>query len=213
MTNEYLVLASTSPRRRELLGCLGIEFQVKPANVLEIMNDQEDPRDMVVRLALSKARKVARSLSGGTVIGGDSAVVTDGQVLGKPEDATEATWMLKCLRGKEHQVMTGVAVVSAAGGRELTSSQTSAVTMRVYTDAEIEAYVSSGEPMDKAGAYAVQDKAFRPAVQVEGCYANVMGLPLCLLVDLLKEAGYEFRPGHKFQVPGECSQCPLKMGT
>lgn len=211
MGNEYLVRASASPRRQELLACLGVDFQVKPSMVTETMKDLESPQNMVERLALSKARSVARSMSEGMVLGGDSVVVLDGRVLGKPKDFPEATGMLKSLRGKDHQVITGIAVVTVADGREHTASQRSAVTMREYSNTEIEAYVSSGEPMDKAGAYAVQDKFFQPAARIEGCYPNVMGLPLCLLVDLLKEAKFGFGPSPRFQVPEECFQCPLKI--
>ena len=210
MGNEYLVRASASPRRQELLACLGVDFQVKPSMVTETMKDLESPQNMVERLALSKARSVARSMSEGMVLGGDSVVVLDGRVLGKPKGFPEATGMLKSLR-KDHQVITGIAVVTVADGREHTASQGSAVTMREYSNTEIEAYVSSGEPMDKAGAYAVQDKFFQPAARIEGCYPNVMGLPLCLLVDLLKEAKFGFGPSPRFQVPEECFQCPLKI--
>ena len=214
-----LVLVSTSPRRRELLSHLGIEFRVVSPSVSENMLDGESPQEMVERLALSKARSVAHSLSGSFVVGADSVVVMGGRVLGKPADAAEARKMLRSLRGKEHQVVTGVAVVpvpalgNAADCQVATASQVSVVTMREFSDEEIEAYVASGEPMDKAGAYAVQDRAFRPASRLEGCYANVMGLPLCLLVDLLKDAGLEFEPEARIRVPEGCSKCPLDKAS
>ena len=205
-----LVLASTSPRRRELLSCLGIDFRVVPPSTLENMLPDETPREMVERLALSKAMSVARSLSGGLVIGADSVVVLDGRVLGKPVNNAQAREMLRSLRGREHRVMTGLALVDAANRDTRVTSESSLVTMRDYSDDQLEAYVASGEPMDKAGAYAVQDRVFRPAEQLEGCYTNVMGLPLCSLVNMIQDAGLEVRSGQYKHVTSECSQCPLK---
>ena len=206
-----LVLASTSPRRRELLGGLGPGFRVVPHSASEDMRTRKSPQHLVEYLALAKAQSVAGSLPRALVIGADSVVVLDGQVLGKPANPAKAREMLKSLRGKEHQVMTGVSVVEASTGKAHTASQVSSVTMREYTDEEIEAYVSSGEPMDKAGAYAIQDKSFRPAARLDGCYTNVMGLPLCLVVDLLKDAGLDLGPEDRIQVPEECAECPLKV--
>ena len=206
---DEIILASGSPRRRELLSCLGLKFRVVPSLVPEHIEPRESPQELVARLALSKAQSVAQSLSAGLVIGADSVVVIDGRVLGKPSDATEATSMLRSLRGKEHEVVTGVAVVNAAEDRVCTANKVSIVGMREYSEREIEAYVASGEPMDKAGAYAVQDKVFQPVARLDGCYANVMGLPLCLLMDLLKDSGYEFVPDARIQAPEGCSQCPL----
>ena len=205
-----LVLASTSPRRRELLSYLDIDFRVVPPSTLEDMKPNETPKEMVERLALSKALSVARSLDGGLVVGADSIVVLDGRVLGKPVNRAQAREMLRSLRGREHQVMTGVALVDAADQHAQVTSKSSLVTMRDYSDDQMEAYVASGEPMDKAGAYAVQDRVFRPAKQLEGCYTNVMGLSLCSLVDMLQGAGLEVGPGRSTQVTQECSQCPLK---
>ena len=205
-----IVLASTSPRRSELLSGLGIEFRVMKPSVSEAMEPHETPEEMVERLALAKARSVASSLSQGLIVAADSTVVLDGQVLGKPVSASEATDILRSLRGKEHRVVTGVAVLDPSAGWERVVNQVSVVSMRNYSDEEIRTYVASGEPMDKAGAYAVQDTTFRPAAGVEGCSPNVMGLPLCLLVDLLKDAGVMVGPGDRIQVPDGCSQCPLK---
>ena len=205
-----LVLASTSPRRRELLSCLGIDFRVVPPSTLENMLPHETPREMVERLALSKALSVARPLSSGLVIGADSVVVLDGRVLGKPVNNAQARDMLRSLRGREHRVMTGLALVDAANQDTRVTSESSLVTMRDYTDDQLEAYVASGEPMDKAGAYAVQDRVFRPAERLEGCYTNVMGLPLCSLVNMIQDAGLEVRSGQYKEVTRKCSQCPLK---
>ncbi len=207
---DELVLASTSPRRRDLLSRFGVGFRVVPPLVAEDMQAHESPRQMVERLALSKAHSVAKSLHGGLVLGADSVVVLDGQALGKPSDPAQAREMLKALRGRTHQVMTGVALVDAGDGRALASSQVTEVTMREYSDGEIDAYVASGEPMDKAGAYAVQDRTFHPAARWDGCYTNIMGLPLCLLADMLKEARSESGAGGRIRVPEECSSCTLR---
>ena len=202
-----VVLASTSPRRRELMERSGIRFRVETPNVSEAPTMDETPRETAERLALAKALNVAKGLSERLVVGADSLVVCDGEALGKPADYAEATEMLRRLRGREHQVVTGVAVADAGTGRQRVVSRQSSVTMRAYSDEEIDAYVSSGEPMDKAGAYAVQDVGFHPAERVNGCYNNVVGLPLCSVVDLLKDAGYEDATGDVLRIPPECSAC------
>lgn len=205
-----LVLASSSPRRRELLSCLGTGFSVVWPSTSESLLPCETPDRAVERLALSKAMSVASPSTRGITVGADSLVVLDGRALGKPADGSEARRMLEDLRGREHQVVTGVAAVDASGGRVRTGTQVSAVTMRHYSDEEIAAYVASGEPIDKAGAYAVQDAFFRPAARLEGCYTNVMGLPLCLLVELLARLGYPLEAKTRSHVPDECTQCPLR---
>ena len=207
VAQRKLVLASTSPRRRELISCLGLEVEVVPPSVSETVQAGEGPNEMVERLAMSKARSVAASLERGLVVGADSVVVLDGRILGKPADPEQAREMLRRLRGREHRVVTGVAVADDSGSQVHVSSRVSTVTMRQYSDDEIDSYVASGEPMDKAGAYAVQDLSFRPAQGLEGCYTNVVGLPVCLLVELLEEAGLGF--DHGVQVPDGCSRCSL----
>ena len=207
-----LVLASTSPRRRELLAGLDIGFRVVAPSASEGRRSQESVRNMVERLALAKARSVARSLASGAVVGADTMVALDGVPLGKPAGEAEARRMLLDLRGREHQVVTGVAVVDAAGRGEATGSQTSEVFMREYSDVEIEDYLASGGPLDKAGAYGVQDQTFHPADRVEGCYPNVVGLPLCLLAGLLRDVGLEMAPEALIRVPNNCSPCLLKNG-
>ncbi len=208
--NGKLVLASRSPRRRELLSYLGLEFRVVPPFVEEAALPGEGPGQLVERLALSKASDVAQSLPGGLVLGADSIVVLDGEIMGKPADVADARAMLRRLRGREHMVFSGLAVVDAPSRQAGLGSLVTTVSMRTYSNAELEAYVASGEPMDKAGAYAVQDPIFQPAAHIEGCYPNVMGLPLCLLVDLLTEAGLEFGNKACTRVPEECRSCPLK---
>ena len=206
-----IVLASTSPRRKELMSGLGLQFRTIAPDASEEMVEGESPREMVERLALAKATSVASSGDQGLTVGADSVVVLDGRVLGKPADADEAREMLNALRGREHQVMTGVAVVDGPVGRVWVASKVSGVTMREYSHSEVEEYVASGEPLDKAGAYAVQDRNFHPGARVEGCYANVMGLPLCLLLEMLKEAGYTLGPGAALVVPEECFECPVRV--
>ena len=158
-----LTLASSSPRRRELLTELGLPFQVIPSNAPEEPAPGELPADMVQRLSQDKARTVAAGLSEGYVVGADSTVVLDGRAIGKPEDEAEAREMLRELRGTEHQVTTGLTVIEVATGRSLTDYMTADIVMRDFSDAEMEQSIASGTPMDKAGAYAVQDQDFRPA--------------------------------------------------
>ena len=207
---QALTLASASPRRRQLLNDMGLDFQVQPSGAPEEPLPGEGPVDLVSRLALAKARQVATGISRGLVIGADSVVVEDGDILGKPATAEEARAMLERLRGEAHQVVTGVAVVDAATGAHRLASQTTQVRMRHYSEEELTAYVESGAPMDKAGAYGVQDAEFHPAAAVDGCYPNVVGLPLCILAEMLREMGCQQRlmaPGPLVQ---GCGQCPLR---
>ena len=145
---------------------------------------------MVERLSLEKARKVAAATPAGFVIGADSAVVAGGQAIGKPRDDADARKMLRRLRGTTHHVCTGLTVINAANGQSLTDSMTSQITLRNFTDAEIEASIASGVPRDKAGAYAVQDTALRPASDWQGCYHNIIGLPTCRLLAMLRQLGW-----------------------
>ncbi|MBI4200113.1 MAG: septum formation protein Maf [Chloroflexi bacterium] len=200
-----IVLASASPRREQILRHAGIPFLVVPAG-LEEEAPQGEPEAYVVRQALAKTRHVASRLRRGLVLGADTLVVDGDALLGKPRDAAQARRMLEQLRGRRHRVVTGVAVVRAPAGKGFGGAAESLVTMRAYEDAEIEAYIASGESLDKAGAYAIQNPVFRPVVHVEGCWLNVVGLPLCLAVDFLQRAGailWEVAP------PDECLHCPL----
>lgn len=185
-----LVLASASPRRKELLMGLGLDFQVSPADIDEVVLDRESPQETVARLSFEKAMKVASTLDSGVVIGADSMVVLEGRPIGKPQDEEDARRMLKALRGTSHHVTTGLTVIDVALGRSLTDSMTSDVTLREFSDAEIEVSIATGTPMDKAGAYAVQDNELHPAASWEGCYSNIIGLPLCRLLEMLKELGH-----------------------
>lgn len=205
-SNE-IVLASASPRRRELLTGLGIDFRVAPAGIPEDPEPGETPERMVRRLSREKALAVARAESGssGYYVAADSTVVLDGESIAKPADAGEARSMLRRLRGTTHQVITGFTVFDAATGRCVTDSNAADVQMRDFTDDEMEASIASGTPMDKAGAYAIQDSDFRPAALLSGCYSNVMGLPACQVVDNLARMGCVLPDRSTMKVPPGCT--------
>ena len=181
-----LVLASTSPRRRELLTQAGFTFEVCPAHVNEDVRSEEDPIAYVVRLARDKAERVCAQLGDpeAIVLGADTTVTLDGHILAKPEDAPDATRMLRMLSGRTHRVITGVAIASA-GGTEV-AAEVTAVQFLTLADEEIAAYIATGEPMDKAGAYGIQGYAAKWIPRIEGCYFNVVGLPLALASSMLE---------------------------
>jgi len=181
------VLASGSPRRQQLLSDLGFSFTVVPADVDEQRQPGEEPEQMARRLAANKARVVAAACPAAYVLAADTIVLLAGRVLGKPADPAQAVAMLKALRGRRHQVLTAVAL--AGSGLLRVEVERSTVLLREYSAAEMAAYVASGDPLDKAGAYAVQSRTFRPVADVEGCYANVMGLPLARVSALLGGVG------------------------
>jgi septum formation protein len=187
-----LILASASPRRRELLKFLGISFRVVAADVDEQTRPGEVPAGLVTRLAETKALTVARravapsglrqdmaqSGDASLVLAADTEVELDGAVLGKPADDDAARAMLLALRGRAHRVLTGLAL--ALGDQIVWSSAVETIVwMRAYTDDEVAGYIASGRPLDKAGAYGIQDGGFRPVARIDGCYTNVVGLPLC----------------------------------
>lgn len=199
-----LILASASPRRRELLAQAGYKFEVHPAHVNEDVRPGEEPIAYVTRLAREKAEAVFRELaeagrapsqegssrpdssglrSNLAVLGADTTVVVDGQILGKPESAADAARMLRLLSGRSHRVATGVALATAQASE--VAAEVTAVRFLTLSDAEIADYIASGEPMDKAGAYAIQGRAARWIPRIEGCYFNVVGLPLALVANLL----------------------------
>jgi len=187
------VLASASPRRRELLGQICRGFRILPSAIDEAP-PPGPPADVVVALALAKARAVAGGVPDAVVLGADTLVAVDGEILGKPAGAAEAVRMLRRLRDRRHEVVTGVAVVRARARRERTAVVRTQVTMRDYSDAEIEAYVRTGEPLDAAGAYAVQAGGGRLVAAVAGCYTNVVGLPLTTTRALLESFGVSVLP-------------------
>ena len=202
-----VVLASASPRRRALLSDLGIDFRVAPSNIPEDPEPGETPERMVRRLSREKALAVAEqeSADSGYYVAADSTVVLDGESIAKPADADDARAMLTRLRGTAHQVTTGITVYDAATRRCVTESHTADVLMRDFSYAEMEQSITSGTPMDKAGAYAIQDDEFRPASLQHGCYSNVMGLPACRVVEILAEMGCKLPDRAHMTVPPGCT--------
>jgi 23S rRNA (uracil1939-C5)-methyltransferase len=203
-----VVLASASPRRRELLLALSLGFESATTPNDEVISSDELPATVAERLALAKARSVAALHADKTVIGADTIVVLDGAILGKPRDEAEAFDMLRRLRGRQHDVITAVAVIR--NGHSIVDHVSTKVTMRSYTDYDIAAYVASGDPMDKAGAYAVQDAVFAPVAGYDGCYLNIVGLPLCLLARLMRQVGVEVNPRPEWSLPCQCASCEGK---
>jgi len=181
------ILASNSPRRRELLENVGFEFDVVPSTVPEEVLPGEAPETFVRRLAVAKASQVAACAPRGSVVlGADTAVVVNGEILGKPLDADDAARMLRRLSGRSHRVLTGVCVVEAPDRIHGVEHASTEVWFRDVSEQEIRAYASSGEPMDKAGAYAIQGIASRFVTRIDGSYSNVVGLPLSLVDQLLR---------------------------
>jgi septum formation protein len=181
---ETILLASSSPRRRQLLELSGAQIAVRPAKVDETPRRDEAPRALVQRLADGKAAQVLESTPGAElVLGADTVVVLDGLILGKPASAAEALEMLMRLSGRSHRVITALSLYDRASRRKAVCTTETVVPMRDFSRAEAEAYVASGSPLDKAGAYGIQDDDMLPVdlSAFQGCFANVMGLPLCRL--------------------------------
>jgi MAF protein len=181
-----LILASNSPRRRQLLALTGLPFIVSAADVDESTRSNESPANYVLRLAETKARAIQADADQ-IILAADTTVVDGLDILGKPQDDAEAIAMLRRLRGHTHQVYTGVALLRARDGLLLNDLCVTDVPMRDYSDEEIRAYVGTGDPLDKAGAYAIQHPDFHPVGSMEGCYASVMGLPLCHVLRMLRK--------------------------
>lgn len=187
ISQPEIVLASASPRRKELLAQAGFTFSVAVSGVAEVREPGESPYAFASRLAREKAQDVAaRMPEGNIILGADTVVVCDGAVLGKPVDAEDAKRMLAMLAGRTHQVITGVCVLT--GGEVETAAEVTMVQMLTLSAAEIDEYVASGEPMDKAGGYAIQGRAARWIPRIQGCYFNVVGLPLALTTAMLQTA-------------------------
>jgi septum formation protein len=186
---QRIILASHSPRRRELLAALGIAFEVVGADLNESMEAHETVEDHVTRLAGQKAWAVFSKNPDAVVLGADTIVVADGRALGKPTDEKDAARMLKLLSGRAHEVLTGIAVVTPRSQDAYAQVVRTTVIMRVLDPREIAAYVATGEPMDKAGAYAVQGRASAFITRIEGSYTNVVGLPTTEVVALLFTLG------------------------
>lgn len=196
------ILASGSPRRRELLAAMGISFTVIKSDIDETQRDGEAPLDYVRRLSIEKAQTVAAALTDPAwvlaadtvvILAADTMGVLDGEILGKPTDAADARHMLRRLRGRAHIVCTALTLLEwahgAAGRRDTRLTQTE-VTMRAYSDDEIDAYIATGDPFDKAGSYAIQHDGFRPVARIDGSYSNVVGLPVETLKIMLTDMGY-----------------------
>jgi septum formation protein len=187
---KRIILASGSPRRRELLGLTGLTFKVAKADIDETPQPAEAAADYTLRLSQEKARAVSATVAGGTLILAADTTVADGDViLGKPADPDEARAMLRRLRGRVHQVHTALTLIDTASRRSVSETAVTDVPMRDYGDDEIEAYIASGDPFDKAGGYAIQNAGFHPVTALSGCYANVVGLPLCHLIRALRSFG------------------------
>ena len=193
MSGCRVVLASASPRRRDLLDLIGIAHEVRPANIDETMRPRETPRRYAERLAREKASAIATRDPDLITIGADTVVVINRKVLGKPADATDAARMLRMLSGREHTVITAVAV---SRGRKLRSAiEEVRVKFRRLRNDEIDAYIAMGEPMDKAGAYGIQGYGATIVERIEGDYFAVMGLPLVRLVGLMRDVGVRYQFG------------------
>jgi MAF protein len=204
-----LILASNSPRRHQLLALAGWEFIVSVADVDESQYENESPAEYVLRLAETKAHAV-KADADRLILAADTTVVDGSDILGKPRDGAEATAMLTRLRGRTHQVYTGVALLRTSDSLLLTDLCVTDVPMRSYSDEEIQSYVASGDPLDKAGAYAIQHSGFRPVASMAGCYASVMGLPLCHVVRMMRRMGVQ----PNADVPQNCQElleydCPV----
>lgn len=184
-----IILASSSPRRIKLLDDLGLEFSVIKNEIKESEFDEENPADLVKTLAQAKAKDVAEKVDEGLVIGADTIVVLENKILEKPEDAREAKEMLRKLNNRTHTVMTGLAVINASTGSKTVSCVNTEVSFRKLTEKEISDYVSTGEPLDKAGAYGIQGIGGVFVEKINGCYYSVVGLPLSRLAEILNSYG------------------------
>ncbi len=206
VTCRELVLASSSPRRRELLALLGIPFRwIAPRE------DESPPAGssfpaQAETIARAKALDVAAGMTSGLIIAADTIVVFEGRCLGKPASAREAEDWLLAMRGREHEVITGLLALDAAPGRLVPSHTTTTVWMRSYSIEEARRYIDSGDPADKAGAYAIQNQVFHPVERIEGCYYNVVGLPLLALDEALSQLGFDTEA--RSSIPTGCQGCP-----
>lgn len=207
-----LVLASGSPRRREIIQALDIDVEiVSPGGEEGPPLPDETPEAYVIRLSQEKAQRAAVNRPNAVILSADTSVVLGSDILGKPASHNEAVQMLERLRGRNHQVITGFTILDATSGKSLSGAKSSEIYLRNFSDKEIADYVASGESLDKAGAYAVQDKNFRPAHRTEGCYLNIVGLPLCEVIQQLCKIGLDAKLRKGWQLPDECENCPLKL--
>ena len=209
------VLASQSPRRQELLKLCGYPFVIQVAEVDENSVSHPNPAQDCIQTAQLKARAILDQIvvpqaERTIVIAADTTVALDGEMMGKPRDAEDARRMLIALRDRTHEVHTGVVVVDVGSGIELLDSHTAVVTMRPYTDQEIIDYVATGDPLDKAGAYAIQNHKFKPVSELDGCYLGVMGLSICHLLQLLDQLELPLRTSMAvLEVTHQHYRCPV----
>jgi septum formation protein len=189
-----LIRASRSPRRQDILAQVGLRFTIEPADVDESPIPGLPPREQAMRIAARKAEAVARRLRRGLVLGADTVVVLEGELMGKPADEADARAMLTRLSGRTHVVTTGLALIDVESGARCLDWDDTRVRMRAASREEIAAYVGTGEPMDKAGGYAIQGKGAVLVDGIEGCYYNVVGLPVARVLAMLRELGGESSP-------------------
>ncbi len=196
-----LVLASASPRRKELLHQIGLQFEVEPSHVPEEMPSDLSPHLLARRISAEKARAVAANRKDALIIAADTFIVVDGKILGKPHTSEEAYRMLSLLNGRTHSVITGFTLLDAASGKMASDSVETKVRMKNADRGELEAYVRSGEPLGKAGAYAIQGLGAVLIEGIEGDYSNVVGLPLRALAEALRQFGIEVLPTEESEPP------------
>ncbi|HTE84328.1 MAG TPA: Maf family protein [Dehalococcoidia bacterium] len=208
-----LLLASASPRRRELLAAVGIKFETAPVDVDETMDSGVPASLTVKRLAIAKAAASAERYPDSIVLAADTLVSVGGVALGKPADPDQAREMLRALRGRHHDVFTGVCVLAAHNGIRCVRVVRTSVRMRLYSDAEIEQSIGRGTPFDKAGAYAIQDEGLAPAAGYDGCYCNVIGLPLWAAFELLAQTKVANDPRMPADSLPACRACPLRPNS
>lgn len=207
--HTQLILASASPRRKFLLSLLGVPFDIQPADVDETINEGANPEIAARVIARTKAEAARLSDMEAPILAADTIVVLDGRILGKPGTPDEARAMLGDLRAREHTVITAIALMPRGTTQPLSRHALTSVRMRAFSDAEVEASISSGEPFDKAGGYAIQDSNFVPVEAYNGCYCNVMGLPLWPVADMLRKTGLWPMPDDAQLLP-QCADCPLR---
>ena len=207
---QQIILASKSPRRRSLVKELNINVLCVDTSLEESAPKAlEDPKNYVLRLAIDKADSISSNYPKALIIGADTTVVLNNRVMGKPRNPDEALKMLTNLRGKTHKVLTGVTILDVITGRYINSVVASLVLMRALSTKLISDYVKSGSPMDKAGAYGIQDNDFDLATVLQGCYNNVVGLPLCTLSEMLHDFQIKPRLNTPSTVTINCHDCPL----
>ncbi len=191
-----------------MLGRLGVRFDVRPAEIAEDAGSSKDPQTVALRLARAKAEASWLTDEQATLLAADTVVALGGRIFGKPADASEAREMLRTLRGRAHEVVSAMVVVPVGGRSAVVRHPLTKVTMREYGDDEIEASIANGYPMDKAGAYGIQDELLRPVERYEGCYCNVIGLSLWAAIEALREVGEDIPLASVGFLP-QCATCPL----